>query len=67
MVKTNNMNNSKFEWVAKIIETSTNDFHFTAVDRLIELFYEIEKDEALTHELRVLRNNKWNEIHHILV
>ena len=61
------MHRDKFDWIIRIIETSNNDFHFQAVDKLIELFYEIEKDEELTHELRVIRNNKWNKIHHILV
>lgn len=61
------MSRDKFDWICRIIETCTNDFHFQAVDKLIDLFYEIEKDESQTHELKVFRNNKWNEIHHILV
>ena len=59
-------NNEKFIWINKIIETCTNDFHFMAVDRLIELFYELDKDDSLKEELIRTRNNKWNEIHFIL-
>jgi hypothetical protein len=45
-------------WLLKIIETCNNDFHFEAVDKLIELFYEKEKDESLTDELKIARTNK---------
>jgi hypothetical protein len=55
-----------YNWLLKIIETCNNDFHFEGVDKLIELFYEKEKDESLTDELKLARISKWNEIHHIL-
>ena len=55
-----------YNWLLKIIETCNNDFHFEAVDKLIELFYEKEKDESLTDSLKLARLDKWNEIHHIL-
>lgn len=58
--------NEKFIWINKIIETCNNDFHFMAVDKLIELFYELEKDDLLKDDLIVARNNKWNQIHFIL-
>lgn len=60
------MNRELFEWVAKIIDTCTNDFHFSAIDKLIELFYEVEKNESQKDELMLLREKKWNEIHGIL-
>ena len=60
------MNRDKFEWISKIIDTCTNDFHFEAVDRLIILLYEIEKDDSQKTELENLRIKKWNEIHVIL-
>jgi hypothetical protein len=52
-----------FKWVKKIIFTSNNDFHFEAVDRLIELFYEKYADDFLRNELYLLREKKWDEIH----
>lgn len=60
------MKEQLFNWISKIIETCTHDFHFEAVDNLIELFYEREKDEKLKTELQLLRRSKWNEIHFIL-
>jgi hypothetical protein len=59
-------NYEKFIWITKIIETCNNDFHFMAVDKLIELYYESEKDDFLRDDLIIARNNKWNEIHNIL-
>lgn len=55
-----------YEWLVKIIDTCCHDFHFEAVDNLIELYYERVKDEAKKTELQMLRQNKWNEIHYIL-
>jgi hypothetical protein len=60
------MNRELFEWVAKIIDTCTNDFHFSAIDKLIELFYEVEKNKSQKDELTFLRQQKWNKIHGIL-
>lgn len=60
------MNREIFDWVAKIIDTCTNDFHFSAIDKLIELFYEVEKNESQKDELNILREQKWNKIHGIL-
>ena len=59
-------NYEKFIWITKIIETCNNDFHFMAVDKLIELYYESEKDDFLRDDLIIASNNKWNEIHNIL-
>jgi hypothetical protein len=58
--------NNIYEWIVKIIQTCNNNFHFEAVDKLIELFYEKENDEQLKVELQILRQQKWNEIHNIL-
>lgn len=55
-----------FDWVAKIIETCNHDFHFEAVDNLINLYFERTKDEAKMTELQHLRQKKWNQIHTIL-
>jgi hypothetical protein len=55
-----------YDWVAKIISTCTHDFHFEAVDRLLELYYEREKDDVKLTELRMLKKIKWDEIHNIL-
>lgn len=56
-----------YEWITRIIETCNNNFHFEAVDRLIDLFYEKYKDEKRKTELEHLRIIKWNEIHGVLV
>ena len=58
--------NNIYEWIVKIIQTCNNNFHFEAVDKLIELFYEKENDEELKVQLQILRQQKWNEIHNIL-
>ncbi len=55
-----------YEWIAKIIDTCNHDFHFEAVDNLINLYYERVKDDNKKVELELLRQNKWNEIHFIL-
>lgn len=59
-------NIDKFEWIRKIIETSTNQFHLEGAKRLIELLYELDKDEKQKDELELLRIQKWNDIHTIL-
>jgi len=59
-------NNKIYEWIVNIINSCRDDFHFEAVDNLIELFLEREKDEDLYLQLKGLRKNKWNEIHYIL-
>ena len=56
-----------YDWIISIIETCNNDFHFEAVDKLIELFYEKHLDGEMRTELNILRQNKWNEIHSILI
>ena len=55
-----------YDWVCRIIDTCNHDFHFEAVDRLIDLFYEREKDEAKKLELQIRKQDKWNQIHYIV-
>jgi hypothetical protein len=55
-----------FDWISKIILTCNNDFHFEAVDKLISLYYEREKNEEKHYELIALKIQRWNEIHCIL-
>lgn len=59
-------NDNIFDWIFRIIQTCNNDFHFEAVDNLINLYYERSKDEGKKIELMILRQQKWNEIHDIL-
>jgi len=56
----------RFEWISKIIESSTNQFHLEGAAKLIELLYELDKDEKQKDELELLRIQKWNDIHRIL-
>lgn len=60
-------NVSVYEWIKKIIDTCNNNFHFEAVDKLIELYFDRFGDEQKKSELEILRSNKWNEIHLTLV
>jgi hypothetical protein len=58
--------NESYDWIARIIETSNNDFHFEAIDRLIELHYQNFKSDEMKIGLEALKNLKWNEIHYVL-
>ena len=33
------------EWIENIIQSCTDDFHFEAIDKLIELYHERTKNE----------------------
>lgn len=59
-------NDHIYEWLVRVIDTCYHDFHFEAIDNLIALYYEREKDQAKKDELELLRAKKWNEIHMIL-
>ena len=61
-----NRNSNLFEWISKIIDTCHHDVHFEAVDRLIALYFEREKDDAKKDELELLKVQKWNDIHMII-
>lgn len=56
----------KFNWIMNIIESCTDDFHFEAVDKLIELYFEKTKDKDLDFQLKMKRAEKWNQIHSII-
>ena len=56
-----------FDWISKIIESSNNTFHFEAVDRLIDLYFEKFQDDKAKTELYVYRQTKWESIHDILI
>ena len=56
-----------YDWITRIIDTCNSNFHFEAVDKIIDLFYEKYQDEKRKLELKNLRTIKWNEIHGILV
>lgn len=60
------MENKIYNWIVNIIDSCRDDFHFEAVDKLIELFLEKEKNEELYLNLKALRISKWNDIHLIL-
>jgi hypothetical protein len=36
-----------YDWIVKIIDSCTDDFHFEGVDRIIELFNDRFKDEDI--------------------
>ena len=55
-----------FNWIAAIINSCTDDFHFEAVDKLIEIFDAKFNNEDLSLELKTLRAVKWNDIHGII-
>lgn len=59
-------NDELFEWLCKVIETCYHDFHFEAVDNLINLYYDRTKNEQNKITLQQLRITKWNDIHLIL-
>ena len=56
----------RFQWISKIIESSTNQFHLEGAKRLIDLLFELDKDEKQRDDLELLRIQKWNDIHRIL-
>lgn len=55
-----------FNWLSAIIESCTDDFHFQAIDKLIDLYSEKVKDQDLVTDLKNLRSKKWNDIHGIV-
>ena len=56
-----------FTWITNIIESCTNDFHFSCADVLISLFKLKYANDELATELLNLRSKKWNTIHGILI
>ena len=56
-----------FTWIYNIIESCNNDFHFDCADMLISLYKSKYEDTDRVSELILLRQNKWNSIHTILI
>jgi hypothetical protein len=56
-----------YDWIVKIINTCTDDFHFDCVDKLIDLFYVRFGDADKRDDLIMIRSKKWNETHAILM
>ena len=55
-----------YQWVLNIILSSTEEFHFMIVDRLIELFYTKYNDKDLYMELLLQREIRYNQINGII-
>lgn len=55
-----------YNWLLNIIDSSNNDFHFSCVDKLIDLFYEKHNNESFKDLLIEARYRHWNLIHSIL-
>lgn len=55
-----------YDWICRIIDTCCHDFHFEAVDRLIDLYFEREKNDVKRTELMMRKQQKWDDIHYIL-
>ena len=56
-----------FTWVYNIIESCNNDFHFECADALISLYNNKYMDTDRVLGLRLLRQDKWNTVHSILI
>lgn len=55
-----------YYWIVNIIESCRDDFQFSCVDKLIDLYFDKYKDENTKIELMFLRATKWNAIHDII-
>lgn len=58
---------STYDWLVGVIDSCFHDFHLQCVDRLIELFFEKYKDDALADNLKLMRKQRWEAIHGILI
>jgi len=56
-----------YNWIVKIISTCTDEFHFDCIDKLIELFYIRFGDADKRDELIMIRRQRWNIIHGVLM
>jgi hypothetical protein len=56
-----------YTWIYNIIESCNNDFHFDCADALITLFNVKYGDTDSVSGLKILRQNKWNAVHSILI
>lgn len=56
-----------FTWTYNVIKSCNNDFHFNCADALITLFKVKYGDTDMVQKLKEARNNRWLNIHTILV
>jgi hypothetical protein len=56
-----------YTWIYNIIDSCNNDFHFDCADALISLFSVKYADADMVSGLQLLRQNRWNDVHTILV
>lgn len=56
-----------YRWLYNIVASCNNDFHFKAADVLISLFIEKYGDNENAQSLKELRQNRWINVHTILV
>lgn len=56
-----------YTWIYNIIDSCNNDFHFDCADALISLFNVKYADADMVSGLQLLRQNRWNDVHTILV
>lgn len=63
----NNKDIQIFNWIVSIIDTCYLQFHFEAIDNLIALYYERQKDDYRRDELEAIKLKKWNEIHNVII
>ena len=56
-----------FTWIYNIIESCNNDFHFDCADVLVSLFSVKYGDTDRVLGLQLLRQDKWNSVHSILI
>lgn len=52
----------KFSWVSHVIESCNNEFHFACADILISLFAAKYGNAEMVSRLKMLREQKWNNI-----
>lgn len=55
-----------YNWIQNIIDSCEHDFHFEAVDKIIELYHQKYNDEATTNALKEERKEHWNNTHAII-
>jgi hypothetical protein len=55
-----------FDWITNIIDSCSEDFHFSAVDALIKLFASKFGEGELYDDLTLKREIRWNQINGII-
>ena len=59
-------NDTTYDWIVRIIETCTNQFHFDCVDKLIELYFQKTNNEVNKLELQFLRWMRYKDTQNTL-